>query len=380
MKSNIIVFFVLLSVLSISCNHPRNLVTDDAIAAKMKADSTRMADSTAKANKLEGLYYELKSNHTILGLPANYDVFAQEMGDPKVSLSFYNLAKQNPTIKGLGSDYFTFALNLGIPVIYEGQKIDRDKSKTEYSQFSVYNALTKEYNLGSFDDFKKNMKNANIARTVYDSASKYYDLGNFNIFARKMGLHLPLIDWNKDISGDERLKLFYLAVQPLSDDSLPANYGDFEQYMQDPAKAIALQKVLIKDSFTDVPKDYYTFAKKLGLVWYKRGIYGQTILNWIFILIGTVASLAVIIMLFIKLAPKIKNMIKLSPYLRKNMLLKVALGLFVILIFTNPSMKQFKEYTGGDTGRRTSNWLIFSIYQRGDHSYFAIFNNFYEMD
>ena len=53
-------------------------------------------------------------------------------------------------------------------------------------------------------------------------------------------------------------------------------------------------------------------------------------------------------------------------------------------MITNPSMKQFEDFTGQKNTadrfylRRSSNWLIFSIYKLGDStSYFAIFNNFY---
>jgi hypothetical protein len=62
-----------------------------------------------------------------------------------------------------------------------------------------------------------------------------------------------------------------------------------------------------------------------------------------------------------------------------------------VLSLTNPSMKQFEDFVGGKNGenmnnysgkhyhlRRTSNWLIFSVYQKNKESYLAIFNNFYE--
>lgn len=75
--------------------------------------------------------------------------------------------------------------------------------------------------------------------------------------------------------------------------------------------------------------------------------------------------------------------------------IRIGIALIIVLAITNPSMKQFKEYTGANNNergivyKRISNWIVFSYYEKSSwedfnqqHNitkteYFAIFNNFY---
>jgi hypothetical protein len=65
----------------------------------------------------------------------------------------------------------------------------------------------------------------------------------------------------------------------------------------------------------------------------------------------------------------------------KKKILYVIIAALILLIVTNPSQKAFKDYLGVNTYsglRRTSNFLICSVYNDGDR-YFAIAGNFFEL-
>jgi len=68
-------------------------------------------------------------------------------------------------------------------------------------------------------------------------------------------------------------------------------------------------------------------------------------------------------------------------------LLLIAGAIILVLALTNPGMKRFKESSTSDMGdeQRVSDYLIFSIYQRGEHSpdntvkYIGVLLNFYRL-
>jgi hypothetical protein len=65
---------------------------------------------------------------------------------------------------------------------------------------------------------------------------------------------------------------------------------------------------------------------------------------------------------------------------------KILIGLgiaIVILMISNPSLKEFKEYSPLQSynAKRTRNWIIFSIYENNNGKrYFGIFKNFFELE
>lgn len=71
-------------------------------------------------------------------------------------------------------------------------------------------------------------------------------------------------------------------------------------------------------------------------------------------------------------------------------ILSILIAIIVVLVLTNPAPKAFREYLGVNSSakvRRTSNWLIFSIYTTSntsykyysDEKYFGIFSNFFRL-
>jgi len=57
----------------------------------------------------------------------------------------------------------------------------------------------------------------------------------------------------------------------------------------------------------------------------------------------------------------------------------IVFGLLVVLIATNPSQRDFKEYLGADGYdglKRTYNFFVCSVYERHSTNYFAIMGNF----
>ncbi len=68
-----------------------------------------------------------------------------------------------------------------------------------------------------------------------------------------------------------------------------------------------------------------------------------------------------------------KKAIKYSKYF--------LLALFIVLLLTNPTVKDFKEYLGGSHGqvRRKNNFILFSIYQVSGDKYVGILKNFIEI-
>jgi len=78
--------------------------------------------------------------------------------------------------------------------------------------------------------------------------------------------------------------------------------------------------------------------------------------------------------------------------------IRIGVALLVVLAITNPSMKQFKEYTGANNNergivyKRISNWIVYSYYEKSSwedfnqqHNiakteYVAVFNNFYRLN
>lgn len=75
--------------------------------------------------------------------------------------------------------------------------------------------------------------------------------------------------------------------------------------------------------------------------------------------------------------------------MRKKWWIIAAVILFIFVLL-NPNMKQFKEYTGEQEGgvykkhfKRTSNYLIFSIYEYQingyTNSYLGVLSNFFQI-
>ena len=61
------------------------------------------------------------------------------------------------------------------------------------------------------------------------------------------------------------------------------------------------------------------------------------------------------------------------------LILKLIIGL---LIITNPSAKDFKEFRGEKSYsglKREQNWFIFSIYNDGSRKYLGIISNFFKI-
>jgi len=74
--------------------------------------------------------------------------------------------------------------------------------------------------------------------------------------------------------------------------------------------------------------------------------------------------------------------------------LKIIIGvILIVLVITNPSLKDFKEYKGispivseNNIVRRSHNFILFSTYQEADNigefyhsiSYIGVFDNFFE--
>lgn len=88
-----------------------------------------------------------------------------------------------------------------------------------------------------------------------------------------------------------------------------------------------------------------------------------------------------------KIAPKgeMKRRIKqkLKIKINKKKVLYVSLSIVFILIITNPSQKNFKEFVGSSTYtglRREQNWIILSVYNSGGIRYLGIFMNFFKVN
>lgn len=68
-----------------------------------------------------------------------------------------------------------------------------------------------------------------------------------------------------------------------------------------------------------------------------------------------------------------------KPYTHKAKIRRILIGIAFLLLITNPSLKNFKEYTGDETYHRTSrrcNLFICSIYQDKGKFYLGILGNF----
>ena len=66
----------------------------------------------------------------------------------------------------------------------------------------------------------------------------------------------------------------------------------------------------------------------------------------------------------------------------------VAIGILLLLLIVNPTLKDFEEYLGTSaresrfvtpTFKKTSNFLLFSTYQCNNHKYIGVFKNFIEV-
>ena len=50
---------------------------------------------------------------------------------------------------------------------------------------ALYDALSKDYDLGSYDEFSQKIQNPDKRKALYDEASKEYDLGSYDDFDKK---------------------------------------------------------------------------------------------------------------------------------------------------------------------------------------------------
>jgi len=74
-----------------------------------------------------------------------------------------------------------------------------------------------------------------------------------------------------------------------------------------------------------------------------------------------------------------KKLINRKTFPMKSFIKKqkwILIGILLILTIGNPSMKDFKEYTGYNDATRKFEFLIFSIYSDGDHDYVGVLFNF----
>jgi len=51
----------------------------------------------------------------------------------------------------------------------------------------LYDAVSKEYDLGTYDEFNQKLQDPNKRKALYDAIGEDYDLGDYDTFAKKLG-------------------------------------------------------------------------------------------------------------------------------------------------------------------------------------------------
>jgi hypothetical protein len=72
--------------------------------------------------------------------------------------------------------------NVQLPPLPKGFKLIWDSGKVKI----LYEATVKDFNLGTFDEFLKNMYNDSTRMVFYKIASTKFDLGDYNTFSNKV--------------------------------------------------------------------------------------------------------------------------------------------------------------------------------------------------
>ena len=61
--------------------------------------------------------------------------------------------------------------------------VDQEPNKTK----ALYDAVSKDYDLGSFEDFNKKLQDPTKRKAFYDGVGKEYQLGTYSDFETKVG-------------------------------------------------------------------------------------------------------------------------------------------------------------------------------------------------
>jgi len=58
----------------------------------------------------------------------------------------------------------------------------------EDNRRKLYNALSKDYDMGTFDQFCKDIQDEGKRKKLYDVTSKEYDYGSYDSFSKQLGI------------------------------------------------------------------------------------------------------------------------------------------------------------------------------------------------